>query len=181
MASVSAVLKTTGAWVSLFRFQQPAGDERDMPDSTLEMGLWTHADYWHGRFSLELGRMCVDAAFQQPGVAHLIGITSIDNRSSQQLMQLVGLHLQPQQVLRAGESGPLRPSLVFEVDRTTWLHQRRKQAFEAYEDQEPPPKRAGSPDPADSSTSPGPSWWTTAVAHEVGSAQPVESHSLSGT
>ena len=162
MASVSAVLKTTGAWVSLFRFQQPAGDEEGTPgstrDNTLEMGLWTHAHYWHGRFSLELGRMCVDAAFQQPGVEHLIGITSTDNRSSQQLMQLVGLHLQPQQVQRTGESGPPRPSMVFEVDRATWLHQRRAQTFETYEDQAPTPERTVSPD---SGPSPSPSWWTT--------------------
>jgi RimJ/RimL family protein N-acetyltransferase len=188
MASVSAVLKTTGAWVSLFRFQQPAGDAQGVPDHTLEMGLWTHADYWHGRFSLELGRMCVDAAFQQPGVEHLIGITSTDNRSSQQLMQLVGLHLQPQQVQRTGESGPPRPSLVFEVDRATWLRQRRAQAFSAYERQEPPsPERSMRPDSATPSSASGSSWWATTITREPEPVRPAAeverapSHSLSGT
>jgi RimJ/RimL family protein N-acetyltransferase len=164
MASVSAVLKETGAWVSLFRFQ-PAGSGE--AEGTLEMGLWTHARYWHGRFSLELGRMCVDAAFQQPGVQRLIGITSTDNRSSCQLMQLVGLHLRGES-LRDSESGVSRPSLVFEVDRATWQRQRRAQTFAAYEDAEPSPGRSTS---VASGTSSSPAWWATVTARSAESAQ----------
>jgi RimJ/RimL family protein N-acetyltransferase len=177
MASVSAVLKETGAWVSLFRFQ-PAGAEEG--EETLEMGLWTHARYWHGRFSLELGRMCVDAAFQQPGVEQLVGITSTDNRSSRQLMELVGLHLRGES-LRESESGASRPSLVFEVDRATWQRQRRGQAFAAYEDAEPSPGRSTS---VASSTPSSAAWWATMTTRPVESAQLVQlaqSSSLSST
>jgi RimJ/RimL family protein N-acetyltransferase len=171
MASVSAVLKETGAWVSLFRFQ-PAGVGEG--EETLEMGLWTHARYWHGRFSLELGRMCVDAAFQQPGVQRLIGITSTDNRSSRQLMELVGLHLRGE-ALRDSESGASRPSLVFEVDRATWQRQRRGQAFAAYEDAVPSPGRSTS---VASGTPSGTAWWATMTTRPV---EPAQSSSLSST
>lgn len=165
MASVSAVLKETGAWVSLFRFQ-PAG--ADAAEGTLEMGLWTHARYWHGRISLELGRMCVDAAFQQPGVQRLIGISSADNRASQQLMELVGLHLRGP-ALCDSESGLSRPSLVFEVDRATWLRQRRGQTFAAYEDAEPSP---GRPTSVASNTPSGTAWWATMTARPQESVRP---------
>lgn len=171
MASVSAVLKETGAWVSLFRFQAAGADEGE---EALEMGLWTHARYWHGRFSLELGRMCVDAAFQQSGVQRLIGITSTDNRSSRQLMELVGLHLRGE-ALRDSESGASRPSLVFEVDRATWQRQRRGQTFAAYEDVEPSPGRSTS---VASGTPSNAAWWATMTARPVESAQ---SSSLSST
>jgi RimJ/RimL family protein N-acetyltransferase len=173
MASVSAVLKETGAWVSLFRFQ-PAGVGE--AEETLEMGLWTHARYWHGRISLELGRMCVDAAFQQPGVERLIGITSTDNRASQQLMELVGLHLRGQ-ALRDSESGLSRPSLVFEVDRATWERQRRGQAFAAYEDAEPSGKSRHMVSGMPSS----PAWWATMTARPAGTAPSAQSPSLSST
>lgn len=171
MASVSAVLKETGAWVSLFRFQPAGAGEAE---GTLEMGLWTHARYWHGRISLELGRMCVDAAFQQSGVERLVGITSTDNRASQQLMELVGLHLRGE-ALRDSESGAARPSLVFEVDRASWQRQRRAQAFAAYEDAEPSPGRSTS---VASGTPSSAAWWATMTTRPVESAQ---SSSLSST
>jgi RimJ/RimL family protein N-acetyltransferase len=177
MASVSAVLKETGAWVSLFRFQ-PAGAAEG--DEALEMGLWTHTRYWHGRFSLELGRMCVDAAFQQPGVQRLIGITSTDNRSSCQLMELVGLHLRGE-ALRDSESGTSRPSLVFEVDRATWQRQRRAQAFAAYEDGDP---ASGKSTSVTSGTSSSAVWWATMTTRPVASpplTPLAQSSSLSST
>ncbi len=171
MASVSAVLKETGAWVSLFRFQPTAEPEAE---GTLEMGLWTHARYWHGRISLELGRMCVDAAFQASGVERLIGITSVDNRASQQLMELVGLHLRGT-ALRACESGGTRTSMVFELDRATWLRQRRGQTFAAYEDAEHAREHAAH---ADRGLPHGAAWWTKMTARAA-PATPVSS--LSGT
>lgn len=171
MASVSAVLKETGAWVSLFRFQ-PAGAGED--ENTLEMGLWTHARYWHGRISLELGRMCVDAAFQQPGVERLIGVSSTDNRASQQLMEMVGLTLRGE-ALRDSEAGLQRPSTIFEVDRATWMRQRRGQAFAAYEDSEPVASRSTSVATGTPSSS---AWWATTTTRSVASEH---SSSLSST
>ena len=171
MASVSAVLKETGAWVSLFRFQPASAGEAE---DTLEMGLWTHARYWHGRISLELGRMCVDAAFQQPGVERLIGVSSTDNRASQQLMEMVGLTLRGE-ALRDSETGVQRPSTVFEVDRATWMRQRRGQAFAVYEDVEPASSRSTSVATGTPSSA---AWWATMTTRSVASAQ---SSSLSST
>ncbi|MBP8272011.1 MAG: GNAT family N-acetyltransferase [Sphaerotilus sp.] len=167
MASVSAVLKETGAWVSLFRFQPPAKPEAE---GDLEMGLWTHARYWHGRISLELGRMCVDAAFQEAGVQRLIGICAVDNRSSQQLMELVGLRLRGP-ALGTCESGQTLDAMVFELDRATWQRQRRGPAFAAYEDAEPAPARAARSGP---DALHGAAWWE-AMAARPALAVPVPS------
>ena len=91
LAAVSAVVKDTGEWISLFRFQ-PFRDA----DDAMEMGIWTHHRFWHGRYSLELGRLCIDAAFTAcPDLARLVGASSPDNLPSCKLMELCGL--------RAGE------------------------------------------------------------------------------
>lgn len=130
LAAVSAVLKSTGAWVSLFRFQPTPAED------TVEMGIWTHDRYWHGLYSLELGRMCVDAAFATGGVQRLIGVTSRDNRSSQMLMRQVGLEVE-RESLRGDETGRLKPSLVFFAERERWRTRRREATYQAYADMAP--------------------------------------------
>ena len=58
LTALSAVLKSTGEWVSLYRFQPHA-----VYPEHLEMGIWCHDRFWHGRYSLELVRTCIDAVF----------------------------------------------------------------------------------------------------------------------
>jgi RimJ/RimL family protein N-acetyltransferase len=87
MAAVSAVLKDTGEWISLFRFQPYEGGE-----DTMEMGIWTHHRFWHGQYSLELGRLCIDAAFIScPELQRLMGASAPANRSSCRLMEQCGM------------------------------------------------------------------------------------------
>ena len=97
LAAVSAVVKDTGEWISLFRFLPFRGR-----DDTMEMGIWTHHRFWHGRYSFELGRLCIDVAFSTcPELQRLVGAASPENEPSCRLMELCGL--------RAGEL-ELRPT-----------------------------------------------------------------------
>lgn len=128
MAAISAVVKTTGEWVSLFRFQPYRDDSLAM-----EMGVWTHDRFWHGRYSLELGRLCVDAAFMNSNVTRLVGAAAPENRSSCQLMQVVGMA--PRDVvLRPTESGRPVELQEFSIERAEWLANRRSAAsFQVFE------------------------------------------------
>ena len=86
MAAVSAVVKHTGEWASLFRFQPYCGDPNAM-----EMGIWTHDRFWHGRFSFDLARLCVEAAFLNSDAHRLIGAAAPENRASCHLMKAGGM------------------------------------------------------------------------------------------
>lgn len=124
MAALSAVMKQTGEWVSLFRFQPHALDAHAM-----EMGVWTHDRFWHGRYSLELGRLCVDAAFTVCEVPKLIGAAAPGNRGSCHLMQAVGMT--PRRLVqRATESGAKVALQEFVLERCEWLsHGERHSKF----------------------------------------------------
>jgi RimJ/RimL family protein N-acetyltransferase len=86
LSALSAVVKATGEWIGLFRFQP----YRDEPH-TLEMGVWVHDRFWHGRYGLEIGRLCVDAAFSLSGVQRLVGASAPENRGSCALMTACGM------------------------------------------------------------------------------------------
>lgn len=114
MAALSAVVKKTGEWISLFRFQPYASDPKAM-----EMGVWTHDRFWQGRYSLELSCLCVDAAFLTSDVEMLIGASSPDNRSSCRLMEITGM--KPLQIVRRqAESGALIELREYGVTRDEW-------------------------------------------------------------
>lgn len=115
MAGVSAVVKKTGEFISLFKFQSHATRQ-----DAIEMGVWTHDKFWHGRYSLELGRLCVSAAFSLSNVQALVGAASPENRSSCKLMQAVGM--EPLSLtLRESEKG--NPVLLQEyvIGRSAWV------------------------------------------------------------
>lgn len=114
MAAVSAVVKKTGEWVSLYRFQP----YRQEP-TTMEMGIWTHDRFWHGRYSLELVRLCIDAAFSQSDVQRLVGAAAPENRSSCQLMKLVGM-APDELVTRETEDGAPVVLQEFGIRRSAW-------------------------------------------------------------
>lgn len=126
MCAVSAVAKHSGEWMSLFRFQ-PSG----IGTNTLEMGIWLHDKFWHGRYGLELGRMCVDAAFALSGVDRLVGLAAAANRGSCHLMASVGM--QPTVVVdRPREGGGVLALQRYEIERSHWiLRSRAGHAFDA--------------------------------------------------
>jgi RimJ/RimL family protein N-acetyltransferase len=133
LAAVSAVVKATGEWVSLFRFQPYAADS-----SLCEMGVWTHDRFWHGRVSLELGRACVDAAFSLSDTPILIGAASPDNKSSSRLMELCGM-TPTKAVLRQSESEVEVLLQEFAITRDTWMSRERSLAFQQIRLSDPVP------------------------------------------
>ena len=114
LTALSAVVKSTGEWIGLFRFQ-PYRDQ----SGTLEMGVWIHDRFWHGRYSAELGRLCVDAAFALSDVQRLVGACAPANRGSCSLMGAVGMSTSDL-VLRDSETGV--PVLLQEyiIEREHW-------------------------------------------------------------
>jgi RimJ/RimL family protein N-acetyltransferase len=86
LTALSAVQRTTGEFIGLFRFIPHA----TLP-SAIEMGVWMHDKFWHGRYGLELGNLCVSAAFSLSNMSQLLGATTLDNRGSCHLMQAVGM------------------------------------------------------------------------------------------
>ncbi len=121
MAAVSAVVKDTGEWVSMFRFL-PYRERANTMDTmdTMEMGIWTHHRFWHGRYSLELGRTCIDVAFMScPDLQRLVGCSSPDNAPSCKLLEFCGMA--PGEVeARPTEDGPPLMLREYAVTRQQW-------------------------------------------------------------
>lgn len=124
LAAMSAVLKNTGEWVSLYRFQPSVSDP-----NAVEMGIWTSDRFWNGRFSLELTRACVDAAFSLSDVSALVGGASPHNRPSCKLLEICGLTLF-NTCIRHSESFLEVPAQEFRITRQQWLEKRSEITFE---------------------------------------------------
>lgn len=114
LAAVSAVNKSTGAWVSLFRFLPWKVDP-----TTIEVGIWTHVDYWRGEYSLELGHMCIDAAFTLTNASRVVGLSLPENRSSCRLMEKVRM-LPVSTDVRIAENGRRLDVVQYELRREAW-------------------------------------------------------------
>jgi len=127
LCALSAVVKATGEWIGLFRFQ-PYRDEFH----TLEMGVWIHDKFWHGRYSLEIGKLCVDAAFAMSDVQRLVGASAPDNRGSCSLMMAVGM-APTDLVMRDAETGVPVLLQEYSITREQWTQRQRQQpAFEVF-------------------------------------------------
>jgi RimJ/RimL family protein N-acetyltransferase len=115
LAAVSAVVRETGEWVSLYRFIPYADDP-----TAMEMGVWTHARFWRDHYTQELTRMCIDAAFRCSKVDRLVAGAAQDNAASCRVLEKAGLR-RTKPITRFTESG--RPVLAMEhvVTRDDWL------------------------------------------------------------
>lgn len=123
MTALSAVLKSTGEWVSLYRFQPYEADV-----SLVEMGIWTHEKFWKNRYSFELTQACIDAAFTLTDIPLLIGGASPDNIGSCRILERCGL--KPLAVIhRHSETDVERKSQEFKITREEWLSQRSFGSF----------------------------------------------------
>ena len=120
LAALSAVVKKTGEWVALYRFQPYAANPE-----VLEMGIWCHDRFWYGRYSLELVQACIDAAFTMSDVPVLLGAASPDNRSSCKLMELSGMS-PTKLVYRANEAKAEVELQEFEITREAWAAARKE-------------------------------------------------------
>jgi RimJ/RimL family protein N-acetyltransferase len=133
LCAVSAVQRQTGEFIALFRFQ-PYAARAD----AIEMGIWVHDKYWHGRYSLELGRLCVSAAFTMSNIQLLLGASSPENRGSCHLMKAVGMS-PGQLVPRDTEMGYSATLQEFTISRPEWAS-RHVSPFSVYD-----PQRSASP------------------------------------
>ena len=137
MTALSAVVKATGEWIGLFRFQPYRQDAQ-----TLEMGVWLHDKFWHGRYSLEIGRLCVDAAFSLSAVDRLMGAAAPANRGSCSLMLAVGM-APTDLVLRDAETGVPVLLQEYSIEREQWAQKRPAQpVFEVFRPGWPAPSAA---------------------------------------
>ena len=127
LTALSAVSRKTGEFISLFRFQPHA----TLP-GTIEMGIWVHDKYWHGRYSLELGRLCVSGAFTLCNVQVLLGASAPENRGSCRLMEAVGMTPQ-RTVSRDTEMGYQAVLREYTITRSDWAA-RHATAFSVYGD-----------------------------------------------
>lgn len=114
LTALSAVRRQTGEFIALFRFQPHA----TRPE-VIEMGIWVHDRYWHGRYSLELGRLCVSGAFALSNVQLLLGASAPENRGSCHLMEAVGM-VAAQTVSRPTEMGHEAILREYTITRADW-------------------------------------------------------------
>ncbi len=121
LCALSAVVRNTGEWIGLFRFLPHATRE-----GVVEMGVWLHTKFWHGRYSLELGRLCVSAAFALSNVKSLLGASAPANRASCELMRMVGMN-PLQLVKRPTEMGYEVELQEYVITRADWHSQHRVQ------------------------------------------------------
>jgi len=128
LTALSAVQRATGEFIALFRFQPHA----TLPDA-IEMGIWVHDKYWHGRYSLELGRLCVSAAFAlSDQVQLLLGASAAENRGSCRLMEAVGM-TPGRAVQRDTEMGHQAALVEYTITRADWAA-RHATGFSIYRD-----------------------------------------------
>ena len=139
MSAMSAVLKQTGEWVSLYRFQPYEADA-----SLVEMGLWTHEKFWGDRYGLELTQACVDSAFSLSEISLLIGCTSVSNPAACRILERAGMHA-TQVVIRQSETKIERLSQEFQITRAQWMSQRSQVMFQFVPDFLEFPNAVGEP------------------------------------
>jgi RimJ/RimL family protein N-acetyltransferase len=103
------------------------------------MGIWVHDKYWHGRYSLELGRLCVSGAFAlSDRVQLLLGASAAENRGSCRLMEAVGM-TPGRTVQRDTEMGHQATLVEYTITRADWAA-RHQTGFSVYRDDRVVPK-----------------------------------------
>lgn len=123
MTALSAVVKATGEWVSLYRFQPYEADS-----SRVEMGIWTHEKFWHDQYSFELTQACIDSTFVLSDIPLLIAGASPDNVASCRILERCGMT--PSSIAyRHSELKVERKSQEFQITRAHWLKRCARQAF----------------------------------------------------
>ena len=123
LAAVCAVVKDTGEWVSMFRFQPQFADA-----SLVEMGIWTHEKFWGDQYSFELTSSCIDAAFTHSETPSLCAATAAKNFGAVGVLNQCGLtptHL----ACRRTEQGVENEYQEFAITRAQWAKKTRTPVF----------------------------------------------------
>ena len=122
LTALSAVARETGEWISLFRFQPTARGPK-----SLEIGVWTHPKFWHGRYSPELMTLCIDSAFECSDIVEIVGAGAVENRGSLALMRMAGM--KPANTFsKETETGVMLPAVEYRLSRSEWLENKSKKA-----------------------------------------------------
>ena len=118
--TVAASARASGEFIGLFKFIPSS-----LGPDCVEMGIWMHDKYWHGRYGLELGRLCVSAAFSvSAAIGALVGATYLENRGSKALMSAVGM-TPGRLVMRETEKGPPVALQEYVITREAWQTRHR--------------------------------------------------------
>lgn len=118
--TVAANVRANGEFIGLFKFIPST-----LGSDCVEMGIWMHDKFWHGRYGLELGRLCVSAAFSVCAtIGTLVGATYLDNRGSKALMAAVGM-TPGRLVMRDTEKGPPVVLQEYVITRDAWQAKHR--------------------------------------------------------
>lgn len=115
MSAVSVVSKHDGAWMGLFRFQPHPSDA-----DALEIGYWSSDRFWHANYGLEVGMMCVDAAFKLSNIHRVTGLAVPVNKSACMGMRRGGL-IAGAHCTRPTEDGGSLVAQEFSTTRDMWL------------------------------------------------------------
>lgn len=114
LSSFSAVVLETGEWIALYRFQP-----HPLWQDAAEVGIWTHDRFWHGRYSLEIMRLCFSAAFSLTALRAIVASADADNRASCRLMADAGMR-RTRELTSRDESGRQRDSVEYRITAQEW-------------------------------------------------------------
>jgi RimJ/RimL family protein N-acetyltransferase len=114
LAAFSAVAAETGEWIALYRFQP-----HPLWQDAAEVGIWTHDRFWHGRYSLEIMRLCFSAAFSLASLQAIVAAADVSNRASCKLMADSGMR-RTRFFASRDEAGRARESVEYRVTAHEW-------------------------------------------------------------
>lgn len=137
MSAVSAVVRSTGEWIGLFRFI-PYRQNGKIVDGAMEAGIWSRDTFWNGQYSLEVGVLCMDAGFRFTDVDTIYGLTAPENRSSCAIMVRGGLH-RAGLTTRITEDDREIAAQEFCVTRDQWTTKGHAERLYNYRDRQYPP------------------------------------------
>jgi RimJ/RimL family protein N-acetyltransferase len=84
-AAFSAVERTSGRWVALFRFEP-----RERP-AWAELGLWSHPAFWGAGHGEEVTRLAIEKAFAETALQAVVACARPQHKVSVRLLERCGL------------------------------------------------------------------------------------------
>ena len=113
-AAFSAVERSSGRWVALFRFEP-----REQQPAWAELGLWSHPAFWGAGHGEEVTRLAIEQAFSRSALEAVLACAKPQHKVSLRLLDSCGLEpigIEP----RAHESGHQVPLMRMLLTRTRW-------------------------------------------------------------
>ncbi|MDO8415240.1 MAG: GNAT family protein [Agitococcus sp.] len=112
LAAGSVIVKDTGEWVGILRYQPVDTD-------SIEVGAWTHPKSWGKRHAMEFAIMGPTIPMHVTTIPAVVGRTDADNIASIRLMTLAGMEFS-RKFISVGEDGVSRDSHEYALRRENW-------------------------------------------------------------